>query len=100
MALHNRVIFRGVKPPPSANSSLKPPWPKPGKDRTKIARSCSPASGAARQFSISSLQQTAGLPVAEDAGAAASEASEWDIREREKRLAALREEGERLGMEE
>jgi len=38
--------------------------------------------------------------VAEDAGAAASEASEWDSREREERLAALREEEERLGVDE
>jgi len=38
--------------------------------------------------------------VAEDVEAAASEASEWNSREREERLAALREEGERLVGEE
>jgi len=36
-------------------------------------------------------------PVAEGAGATASKALEWDSREREERLAALREEEERLG---
>jgi len=44
---------------------------------------------------ITDVGRTAGPPVAEDAGAAASEASEWDSRE----LAALREEEERLGEE-
>jgi len=38
--------------------------------------------------------------VAEDVEVAASEASEWDSREREERLVALREEEERLGGEE
>jgi len=38
--------------------------------------------------------------VADDVEAAASETSEWDSREREERLAALREEEERLGGEE
>jgi len=44
----------------------------------------------------SSLQQTSGGRQAHHAGAAASEASEWDSREREERLADLREEEERL----
>jgi len=44
--------------------------------------------------------RTAGPPLAEDARAAASEALGWDSREREERLAALREEEERLGVEE
>ena len=39
----------------------------------------------------------AGPPVAEDEEAAASEASEWESREREEHLAALREEKDRLG---
>jgi len=37
--------------------------------------------------------------VAEGGGAAGSEASEWNSREREEWLAALREEEERLGEE-
>ena len=39
---------------------------------------------------------TAGPPVAEDVEAATSEATEWDGREREEWLSALREAGERL----
>ena len=41
--------------------------------------------------------RTAGQPVAEDGERATSEASEWEDREREERLALLREEEERLG---
>jgi len=38
--------------------------------------------------------------VAEDVEAAASEASEWEVREREERLAEIRAEAERWGGEE
>ena len=41
----------------------------------------------------------AGPPVAEEADGAASEASEWEEREREERLAEMRGEEERLGAE-
>ena len=44
-------------------------------------------------------QTTFRFRLAEDVEAAASEASEWDSGEREERLAALREEEERLGGE-
>jgi len=65
------------------------------------SQSCLLMSGAARRSSTFSQQRTsegrASPPVAEDEEAAASEASEWESRECEEHLAALREEEERLG---
>jgi len=53
----------------------------PGARTARRSRSCSPTSGAARRFSIflatTDVGRMAGPPVAEDAEAAASEASEW-----------------------
>ena len=79
---------------------MEKPTKDPLEDRARTAprsRSGSPTSGAARRFSILLATTDVGRPVAEDAEAAASEASEWDGREREERLAALREEEERGG---
>ena len=68
----------------------KPPGPALGKDRTKIAELF------ADEQRSQALLDLPGPPVAEEVEAAASEASEWDSGEREERLAALREEEERL----
>jgi len=75
----------------------KLPGPTRGKDRTKIAELFADerCSQARLDFlATTDVGRTAGPPVAEDVEAAASEASEWDSREREERLAALREEEE------
>jgi len=74
----------------------KRPSGRPGKDRTKIAERFADerCSQALLDFPRYNRRRKA---VAEDAEAAASEASEWDGREREERLAALREEEERGG---
>ena len=69
--------------------------PTRGKDRTKTAElfaneRCSQA--LLDFFATTDARRTAGPPVAEDAEVAASEASDWDSREREERLAVLREE--------
>jgi len=60
---------------------LESPLAQPGARTAPRSRSCSPTSGAARRFSISSLQdvgRTAGPPVAEEGEEGASEASEWE----------------------
>jgi len=60
-------------------------------------------SGAARRYSLSSqtdVGRTSGPPVAGEEDREASEASEWEEREREERLAEMRAEDERLGREE
>jgi len=80
----------------------KLPGPTRGKDRTKIVElsadeRCSQA--LLDSLATTYVGRTAGPPVAEDAEAAASEISGWDSREREERLAALREEEERPGEE-
>ena len=49
------------------------------------------------QTRLSDVGRTSGPPVAEGGDGAASEASEWENREREEQLALLKEEEERLG---
>ena len=75
--------------------------PKPrGEDRTKIAElfANERCSQAILDFlATTDVGRTAGLPAAEDGEGAASEASEWEDKEREEQLALLREEEERLG---
>ena len=60
-------------------------------------------SGAAKRSSFflatTDVGRTSGPPVAEEGDGAASEASEWENREREEQLALLREEEVRLGVE-
>ena len=80
----------------------KLPGPTRGKDRTKIAElfadeRCSQA--LLDSLATTDVGRTTGPPVAEE-GEGASEASEWEDREREEQLALLREEEERLGGEE
>ena len=73
-----------------------------GSNRTKIVElfADEQCSEALLDFlATTDVGRTAGQPVAEDVEAAASEASAWDSREREERLAALREEEEWLGGE-
>ena len=52
-----------------------------------------------RFLATTDVGRTADPPVAGEADGAASEASEWEEREREERLAEMREEEERLGAE-
>jgi len=97
-ARNGKVNKRPVLEEPS-----KLPGPTRGKGRTKIAElfadeRCSQA--LSRFLATTDVGRTAGPPVAEDAGAAASEASEWNSRKREERRAALRGEEERHRMEE
>jgi len=76
--------------------------PNPGRDRTEIAELFADerCSQAILDFlATTDVGRTAGPPVAEE-GEGASEASEWEDREREEQLALLREEEERLGGEE
>ena len=81
----------------------KLPGPTRGRDRTKIAElfadeRCSQAILAF--LAATDVGRTAGPPVAEEGEEGASEASEWEDRERKEQLAPLREEDERLGREE
>ena len=78
----------------------KLPGPTRGRDRTKIAEllvdeRCSQA--VLVFIATTDVGETSGPPVAGDGDGEASEASEWEDREREERLAFLREEEERLG---
>jgi len=71
------------------------------RDRTKIAELLADeqCSQAILDFlPTTDVGRTEGPPVANEEEDVASEASEWDSKEREKRLAALREEEERLGV--
>jgi len=74
-----------------------------GRDRTKIAELLADerCSQAILDFlATTDVGRTAGPPVAEEGEEGASEASEWEDRERKEQLAPLREEDERLGREE
>ena len=77
--------------------------PGPGRNHTKITellanKRCSQA--VLGILATTDVGRTAGPPVGEDGDGAASETSEWEDREREERLALLREEEERFGWEE
>ena len=81
----------------------KLPGPTRCKGRTKIAELLADerCSQALLDFlATTDVGRTAGPPVAEEGEEGASEASEWEDREREEQLAPLREEEERLGGEE
>ena len=56
--------------------------------------------GASRFLATPDVGRTVGPPVAKEGEEGASEATEWEDREREEQLALLREEVERLGGEE
>ena len=77
--------------------------PTRGRDRTEIAELFADerCSQTILDFlATADVGRTAGPPVAEEEQGAASEASEWEDREREEQLALLRKEEERLGGEE
>jgi len=81
----------------------KLPGPTRGKDRTTIAELFADerCSQALLDFlATTDVGRTAGPRVAEEGEEGASEASGWEDREREEQLALLREEEERLGVEE
>jgi len=78
----------------------KLPGPTRGKDRTKIAELF--ADERCRQalldfLATTDIERTADPPVAEEGEEGASEALEWEDREREEQLALLGEGEERLG---
>jgi len=74
--------------------------PARGRGRTKIAELLADerCSQAVLVFlATTDVGGTLGPPVAEEGDGVASEASEWEDREREERVAFLREEEERIG---